>query len=64
MFSKEDSYFNSFFGLILIARFRESELIKLDILINGDCVEPLATIVHRDKVNISFSTTDRHFTNI
>ncbi|XP_027074879.1 translation factor GUF1 homolog, chloroplastic-like isoform X3 [Coffea arabica] len=29
--------------------YRESELIKLDILINGDCVEPLATIVHKDK---------------
>ncbi|XP_031263890.1 translation factor GUF1 homolog, chloroplastic [Pistacia vera] len=29
--------------------YKESELIKLDILINGDCVEPLATIVHRDK---------------
>ncbi|GMP26687.1 hypothetical protein CsSME_00003026 [Camellia sinensis var. sinensis] len=31
-------------------RYKESDLIKLDILINGDCVEPLATIVHRDKV--------------
>ncbi|RYQ94267.1 hypothetical protein Ahy_B08g089156 isoform A [Arachis hypogaea] len=29
--------------------YRESDLIKLDILINGDSVEPLATIVHRDK---------------
>ncbi|XP_058089666.1 translation factor GUF1 homolog, chloroplastic isoform X4 [Magnolia sinica] len=29
--------------------YRESELIKLDIQINGDPVEPLATIVHRDK---------------
>ncbi|GMG99555.1 hypothetical protein Nepgr_001395 [Nepenthes gracilis] len=29
--------------------YRESELVKLDILINGDCVEPLATIVHKDK---------------
>ncbi|KAI8031795.1 hypothetical protein LOK49_LG01G02623 [Camellia lanceoleosa] len=29
--------------------YKESDLIKLDILINGDCVEPLATIVHRDK---------------
>ncbi|KAH1245934.1 Translation factor GUF1, chloroplastic [Glycine max] len=27
----------------------ESNLIKLDIRINGDCVEPLATIVHNDK---------------
>ncbi|CDP16015.1 unnamed protein product [Coffea canephora] len=31
--------------------YRESELIKLDILINGDCVEPLATIVHKDKAS-------------
>ncbi|KAL1301219.1 hypothetical protein HN51_045869 [Arachis hypogaea] len=31
-------------------RYRESDLIKLDILINGDSVEPLAMIVHRDKV--------------
>ncbi|QHO32543.1 uncharacterized protein DS421_8g250710 [Arachis hypogaea] len=30
-------------------RYRESDLIKLDILINGDSVEPLAMIVHRDK---------------
>ncbi|XP_061349938.1 translation factor GUF1 homolog, chloroplastic isoform X2 [Gastrolobium bilobum] len=29
--------------------YKESDLIKLDILINGDCVEPLATIVHKDK---------------
>ncbi|XP_019416769.1 PREDICTED: translation factor GUF1 homolog, chloroplastic [Lupinus angustifolius] len=29
--------------------YKESELIKLDILINGDHVDPLATIVHRDK---------------
>ncbi|KAL4196360.1 hypothetical protein AMTRI_Chr04g245770 [Amborella trichopoda] len=29
--------------------YRESELIKLDIQINGELVEPLATIVHRDK---------------
>ncbi|KAF8411821.1 hypothetical protein HHK36_004380 [Tetracentron sinense] len=29
--------------------YRESELIKLDIQINGDRVEPLATIVHKDK---------------
>lgn len=29
--------------------YKESELIKLDILINGDQVEPLATIVHKDK---------------
>ncbi|GAB4855320.1 hypothetical protein Ancab_023939 [Ancistrocladus abbreviatus] len=32
-----------------IIGYRESELVKLDILINGDCVEPLATIVHKDK---------------
>ncbi|XP_043706352.1 translation factor GUF1 homolog, chloroplastic isoform X2 [Telopea speciosissima] len=29
--------------------YRERELIKLDIQINGDRVEPLATIVHKDK---------------
>ncbi|XP_063948365.1 translation factor GUF1 homolog, chloroplastic isoform X4 [Daucus carota subsp. sativus] len=29
--------------------YRESDLTKLDILINGDGVEPLATIVHKDK---------------
>ncbi|KAK9134951.1 hypothetical protein Syun_014281 [Stephania yunnanensis] len=29
--------------------YRESDLIKLDIHINGDPVEPLATIVHKDK---------------
>lgn len=29
--------------------YRESDLVKLDIQINGDCVEPLATIVHQDK---------------
>ncbi|XP_021632675.1 translation factor GUF1 homolog, chloroplastic isoform X3 [Manihot esculenta] len=29
--------------------YRESDLIKLDIQINGDPVEPLATIVHKDK---------------
>ncbi|KAF1871052.1 hypothetical protein Lal_00020786 [Lupinus albus] len=29
--------------------YNESDLIKLDILINGDHVDPLATIVHRDK---------------
>ena len=31
-------------------RYRESELIKLDIQINGDRVEPLSTIVHNNKV--------------
>lgn len=35
---------------IVPARYTESDLIKLDILINGDRVEPLATIVHKDKV--------------
>ncbi|RVX21469.1 Translation factor GUF1-like, chloroplastic [Vitis vinifera] len=30
--------------------YKESELIKLDIQINGERVEPLATIVHKDKV--------------
>jgi GTP-binding protein LepA len=29
--------------------YRENALVKLDILINGDPVDPLATIVHRDK---------------
>ncbi|KAL5075105.1 hypothetical protein RYX36_014089 [Vicia faba] len=29
--------------------YKESDLTKLDIQINGECVEPLATIVHRDK---------------
>ncbi|KAD3336935.1 hypothetical protein E3N88_32455 [Mikania micrantha] len=29
--------------------YKESDLIKLDVLINGDGVEPLATIVHKDK---------------
>ncbi|XP_057985234.1 translation factor GUF1 homolog, chloroplastic isoform X3 [Hevea brasiliensis] len=29
--------------------YKESDLIKLDIQINGDPVEPLATIVHKDK---------------
>jgi len=29
--------------------FRESDLVKLDILINGETVEPLSLIVHRDQ---------------
>ncbi|XP_058786458.1 translation factor GUF1 homolog, chloroplastic-like [Vicia villosa] len=29
--------------------YKESDLTKLDVQINGECVEPLATIVHRDK---------------
>ncbi|GAV56482.1 GTP_EFTU domain-containing protein/EFG_C domain-containing protein/GTP_EFTU_D2 domain-containing protein/LepA_C domain-containing protein [Cephalotus follicularis] len=29
--------------------YKESDLVKLDIQINGECVEPLATIVHKDK---------------
>ncbi|CAM8919934.1 unnamed protein product [Rhodiola kirilowii] len=33
----------SFFG------YKESDLVKLDIQINGEVVEPLATIVHRNK---------------
>ncbi|EXB62438.1 Translation factor GUF1-like protein [Morus notabilis] len=32
--------------------YKESDLIKLDIQINGDRVEPLATIVHKDKACI------------
>jgi GTP-binding protein LepA len=33
-----------------LCRYRESQLVKLDIQINGDPVEALSTIVHRDKV--------------
>ncbi|KAL4295003.1 hypothetical protein AHAS_Ahas18G0284600 [Arachis hypogaea] len=36
-------------GRTICKKMRESDLIKLDILINGDSVEPLAMIVHRDK---------------
>lgn len=36
---------------MLIGRYKESNLVKLDVQINGDPVEPLSTIVHKDKVN-------------
>lgn len=43
----------------LTGRYKESDLIKLDIRINGDQVEPLATIVHKDKVIcVIFSSGD------
>ncbi|KAJ0980980.1 hypothetical protein J5N97_009235 [Dioscorea zingiberensis] len=32
--------------------YRESDLVKLDIQINGESVEPLATIVHKDKAYV------------
>ena len=35
---------------MFLYRYRESQLVKLDIQINGDPVEALSTIVHRDKV--------------
>lgn len=45
----------------MISRYKESELLKLDIQINGDTVEPLATIVHRDKViQVLFIHGHRH----
>ena len=31
-------------------RYRESDLVRLDILINSEPVDPLAAIVHKDKV--------------
>lgn len=39
-----------------VCRYRESDLIKLDILINAEMVEPLSTIVHRDKVIFCLSS--------
>ena len=39
-----------YYFCFLIGRYKESELVKLDIQINGEPVEPLATIVHKDKV--------------
>lgn len=38
-------------ALLFNCRYKESDLIKLDIMINAECVEPLATIVHKDKVS-------------
>ncbi|KAJ7552122.1 hypothetical protein O6H91_06G042700 [Diphasiastrum complanatum] len=29
--------------------YRKSDLVKLDVMINGECVEPLSAIVHREK---------------
>lgn len=34
-----------------INSYRESDLVKLDIQIAGDPVDPLSTIVHKDKVS-------------
>ena len=31
-------------------RYRQSDLVRLDILINSEPVDPLAAIVHKDKV--------------
>ncbi len=40
--------------------YRENPLVKLDILINGDPVDPLATIVHRDKAyNVGRALTEK-----
>jgi translation elongation factor EF-4 len=48
-FCQESSWCSNSF-CYLIFSYKESDLTKLDIQINGECVEPLATIVHRDKV--------------
>ncbi|CAN8256836.1 unnamed protein product [Cochlearia groenlandica] len=42
-------YRNLYFVSHNKCRYRESDLIKLDIMINAEVVEPLSTIVHRDK---------------
>ncbi|KAL0396030.1 UNVERIFIED_CONTAM: Translation factor GUF1, chloroplastic [Sesamum calycinum] len=43
--------------------YRESDLIKLDIQINGDPVEPLSTIVHKDKdTNLEYCTKGSELT--
>lgn len=47
-------------ALVLTFRYRESDLIRLDIQINGDPVEPLSTIVHKDKVTIIKSSSLQH----
>jgi GTP-binding protein LepA len=40
--------------------YRENHLVKLDIMINGEPVDPLATIVHRDKAyNVGRSLTEK-----
>jgi GTP-binding protein LepA len=41
-------------------RFSEAKLARLDVLINGDPVDALATIVHRDEArNVGFSLTKK-----
>jgi GTP-binding protein LepA len=40
--------------------YRENPLVKLDIMINGEPVDPLATIVHRDKAyNVGRALTEK-----